>query len=102
MDKFQMRDYLIDLETQIDSMLKKWKKDKIENGKVVQLTYKFEIANIILDVFWTDGHERVKLECRCANRLTEDDWEGLTDKTFDNVLDRVGNFAMVFMNRHRE
>ena len=103
MNKIAMREYLADLEARIDEKLKKWKKDKIENGEVVHLTYQFESSHIMIDVFWHDEDEFIEVECKLAKSTHKDyEFDGLTPETIERVIDRIGNFSMVAMNKFRK
>lgn len=98
MDKVNMREWVASLEGIIDNKLRKWKKEsKIENGEAVQVRWQYEQTHIIIDIFWEDDKEAVHLHYiapRASHRFT---WHGLSDKTFNRVMDRVGNLAQVTM-----
>ena len=104
MEKIAMREYLADLEARIDEKLKKWKKERIENGdKIVHLTWQFESSHIMIDVFWDDEDEFIEVECKLARAPHRDyEFQGLTAETIERVIDRVGNFAMIAMNKFRK
>jgi len=102
MDKLSMRVYLSDLETRIDTMLKKWKKEsRIENGEAVQVEWQFEQAHVIIDVFWEDLGERIILHCFSPRFSMKQDWAGLNAQTAVKVMDRVGNFVQIAMGKQR-
>lgn len=99
MKKIAMREYLVDLETRIDEMLKKWKKvSRVENGEVVQIVWQFEQSFIAIDIYWLDGDEAIEIECKRPRMKTEHKWRGLTLSTLTRVMDRVGNFAQIVHN----
>lgn len=101
MNKQDMREWVAELESRIDKSLKKWKKlSRIENGRVVQLQWQFELAHIIMDVYWHDNDEHIELECKCARLNWNHEFEGLTDKTMDRVMDRIGNFAQIIFGKY--
>lgn len=103
MEKLEMREFLADLETRIDRALRKWKKNsRVENNEVAQIEWQFEQAHIILDVFWRDGNERINIECRNPLTIWKHQWEGLTGKTADNAMDRLGNFAQIVQIQSRD
>lgn len=100
MTKLEMREYLADLETRIDAILKKWKKiARIENGEVVQMEWQFEQVRIMLDVFWLDTDEAIELDCRSPRIRWDHRWKGLTQETATRVMDRIGNFAQIVLGR---
>ncbi len=99
MDKLNMRDWIISLEAVIDNKLKLWKKEsRIENGEVVQVEWQFEQTHIILDIFWHDGEESVNLQYLGPRAKHHFTWHGLNDKTFNKIMDRVGNLAQITMH----
>ncbi len=100
MTKLEMREYLAELETLLDRMLKKWKKEsRIENGKAVQVAWQFEQSHIIMDVFWRDNEEKINLFCLNPHRpIREGRWAGLTKETGKKVIDMVGNFAQIVLS----
>ena len=96
MDKMQMREWLATVEGAIDKKLKKWSKgSKIENGEAVQFNWQFEQTHFIIDVFWEDGQETVKLHYLGPRVHQQFTWHGLNAVTFDKIMDRVGNLAML-------
>lgn len=99
MDKIGMREWVALLEEVTDKKLKKWKKEtKIENGEAVQVEWQFEQTHIILDIFWEDAKEAVHVHYiapRASHRFT---WHGLSDETFNKVMDRIGNLAQMTMH----
>lgn len=98
MDKISMRDWVASLEEVIDNKLKKWRKEnKIENGESVQLRWQFEQTHIHLDIFWEDKKESVNFKYMSPRIDHSYQWDGLTDKTFNRIMDRVGNLAQVTM-----
>ncbi len=98
MEKQVMREWIASLEAAIDKKLKTWKKDKIENGEAIQLRWQFEQTHIILDVFWEDKKENVHFVLHSPRVNHRFDWDGLSDKTYNKILDRVGNLAMAVMH----
>ncbi len=99
MDKAGMREWVISLEEMMTNKLKTWDKHrKWENGEAVHLLWQWEQTLIKLDVFWEDKKETVKLYFLNPRQTHEFMWHGLTDKTFNNVQDRVGNLAMSVMH----
>ncbi len=104
MTKLEMREYFVELEDALERSLKKWKKEsKIENGKVTQIEWQFELSHIIIDVFWHDGEEKVVVYCLNPHVLLRNrTFRGLSKATTRNVLDAVGNFAQIVMTNHRE
>jgi len=97
MEKLEMREWMSALEEVIDNKLKKWEKGRIENGECVQVRWQFEQCHIILDVFWEDSHEHVQFQFHGPRSKHHFVWDGLTDRTFNKVVDRVGNLAMLAM-----
>jgi hypothetical protein len=99
MQKSEMRAWLIALEGMLDNKLKKWDKQrKWENGEAVHLMWQWEQTIIKMDVFWEDKKEVVRLKY-ISPRVDHDFmWDGLTDKTFNKIQDRVGNLAMATMH----
>lgn len=99
MDKIAMREWVAALEEVIDNKLRKWKKEnKIENGEAVQLRWQFEQTHINIDIFWEDRKETVKLQYLSPRADHQFIWHELNDKTFNKVMDRVGNLAQVTMH----
>lgn len=96
MQKADMREWIISLEVMLDNKLKKWDKQrKWENGEVVHLLYQWENVLIKLDIFWEDKKEKVRLKY-IGPRVAQDFmWDGLDDKTFNKIQDRVGNLSMI-------
>ncbi len=98
MEKFAMREWVCALEGVLDNKLRKWlKSSRIENGEVVQLKYQFEQTHIILDIFWHDEEETASLVYSGPRAKHQFVWHGLTDRTFNKVMDRVGNLAQLTM-----
>lgn len=98
MDKHLMREWMASLENVIDNKLKKWKKEsRIENGEAVQVEWQYEQTHIIIDVFWEDRQEAVHLHYIAPRANHSFTWHGLTNLTFDKVMDRVGNLAQITM-----
>lgn len=99
MDKITMREWISSLEEAIDRKLKKWiKESRIENGEVVQVEWQFEQTHIILDIFWHDKEETIHMQYLAPRAKHQFTWHGLTEKSFDKVMDRVGNLAQVTMH----
>lgn len=93
-----MRDWVASLEGIIDNKLRNWKKEsRIENGECVQVEWQFEQTHVILDIFWEDDKETVHLQYFGPREKHSYTWHGLTDKTFNRVMDRVGNLAQITM-----
>src|SRR5882757_5321535 len=98
MDKIDMREWVSSLEVMIDNKLNKWKKEsRIENGEAVQVEWQFNLTHIILDIFWEDGKEAAHLQFHSPRSSFRYEWAGLNNKTFNKVMDRVGNLAQVAM-----
>jgi len=98
MDKIDMRDWIASLEEIIDNKLKKWRKSpKVENGEAVQFAWQWEQTRISMNVFWEDHKETVNLSYTSPRADHFFRWHGLTDGTFNNIMDRVGNLAQVTM-----
>lgn len=99
MNKIDMREWVASLESVVDNKLRAWKKEsRIENGEVVQVEWQFEQTHIIADIFWHDHEETVSLQYFCPRARYGFTWHGLNDKTFNKVMDRVGNLAQVTMH----
>lgn len=93
-----MREWVASLESVIDNKLRKWlKESRIENGEAVQAEWQFNLTHIILDIFWEEGKESVHMLFHSPRSTFQYRWSGLTDKTFDKIMDRVGNLAQVAM-----
>ena len=94
-----MREWVANVEKLVDDKLQKWKKDsRIENGEAVHLRWQFEQSHIIIDIFWKNHKEHVHFQFigpRVSNRW---EWDGLTEKTFNRIIDRVGNIAQIVMH----
>lgn len=98
MDKIGMRDWVASLEEVIDNKLKKWKKfPRMENGESVQLRWQWEQTHIHLDIFWEDQKESTHLHYLSPRADHSYQWSGLNDKTFNRIMDRVGNLAQMAM-----
>lgn len=99
MNKIEMRDWVSALEQVVENKLKGWKKEsRIENGECVQIEWQFEQTHIIIDIFWHDHEELVKLHIfgpRVNHGFT---WHGLTNRTFNKVQDRIGNMIGFILN----
>lgn len=94
-----MREWVISLEEMLTNKLKKWDKHrKWENGEAVHLLWQWEQTLIKLDIFWEDGKETIRLKFISPRGDHDFMWHGLSDKTFNNVQDRVGNLAMAIMH----
>jgi hypothetical protein len=98
MDKQSMREWIASLEAVIDNKLRKWlKESRMENGEAVQVEWQFSLTHIILDIFWEDGKEAVHLAFHSPRASYRFEWSGLTDKTFNKIMDRIGNLAQIAM-----
>lgn len=98
MNKIEMRDWVSSLEEIIDNKLKKWKKEsKIENGRVVQVEWQFELTHIIIDIFWFDNEELIRLKYFSPTYDHHYTWHGLSNQTFNKIQDRIGNLAQMTM-----
>lgn len=94
-----MREWVASLEEILDNKLRKWRKiSHIENGEDVQLTWQWEQSHVHIDVFWQDEKESVHIRLTTPRSSHEYHWHGLNDKTFNKVMDRVGNLVQVIMN----
>jgi len=99
MDKVGMRDWIASLEQIIDNKLRLWRKgNKIENGEAVQLHWQFEQTHFTLNIFWKDQQEAVNLQYFSPRVDHSYKWHGLDDRTFNKVMDRIGNLAQVTMH----
>lgn len=93
-----MREWVASLEGIVDNKLRKWRKENpIENGEAVHLRWQFEQTHIQIDIFWEDRKETVMLKLIGPRSSHDFMWHGLDDKTFNKVMDRVGNLAQVVM-----
>ncbi len=93
-----MRDWIASLEEACDAKLKKWKKEgKIENGEAIQMRWQFEQSHIILDIFWEDRKETIHFQYISPRASHRFEWHGLNERSFNKVMDRVGNLAQVTM-----
>lgn len=98
MNKIEMREWVASLEQVVDNKLRKWRKDsKIENGEAVQLRWQWEQTHVHLDVFWEDKKESVHMLYLSPRVSHSYHWHELNDRTFNKVMDRVGNLAQVTM-----
>ena len=99
MDKINMREWIASLESVIDNKLQqKWKKEsRIENGEVVQIEWQFEQTHILMDIFWHDKEEMVHMQYFGPRARHSFTWHGLSDHTFNKIMDRVGNLAQLTM-----
>ena len=103
MEKIEMREWVASLEGVVDNKLCKWKKhDKLENGEAVKLEWQFELTHMFLYIFWQDNKEMVKFRYVSPRIEHAHDWPGLDDRTFNNVMDRAGNYAQMAMYRTRD
>lgn len=95
-----MRDWVSSLEAAIDKKLAhKWKKeDKHENGESVHMCWQFEQTHFRLTVFWEDTKELVRLTCEGPRDEHKFTIHGLNNKTWNRVIDRVGNLAQVIQH----
>lgn len=99
MKKYDIREWIALLEAAVDKKLEKWKKEqKIENGEAVQLRWQFEQSHIMIDVFGDDNKEAIHFQYSSPRVSHRFEWDGLTDKTFNRVMDRVGNLAQITMH----
>lgn len=103
MEKIKMRDWVASLEGIIDNKLNKWlKHPRIENGESVLLFWQFELTLMVLYVSWQDEKELVKFRYLSPRIGHEHEWPGLDERTFNNVQDRMGNYAQMAMYRTRD
>lgn len=94
-----MREWVAALEEVIDNKLKLWAKgNKIENGEAVELYYRFEQNTMGVFVFWHDNEEMVTLKCMGPRVTHSYHWNNLNNRTFNKVMDRVGNLAQMIMH----
>lgn len=99
MDKIGMREWVSDFESVVDTKLKKWRKiPKVENGEAVQLAWQWEQTRIVINIFWEDNKELIRMEYTTPRLHHNYNWHGLNDKSFDKAMDRVGNLAQVTMH----
>lgn len=99
MDKIGMREWVASLEEVIDHKLQKWRKiPKVENGESVQLAWQWDQTRVTLNIFWEDQKETVNLQYTSPRVGHTYHWHGLADKTFNRVMDRVGNLAQITMH----
>ena len=99
MQRIDMKEWLVDLETMVDTKLKKWDKHRRwENGESVHFLWQWEQTLIKMDVFWEDGKETVRLKFMSPRGDHDFMWHGLDAKTFNNIQDRVGNLSMTTMH----
>ncbi len=99
MDKYGMREWIASLEEVIDNKLKKWRKQpRIENGEAAQLHWQFEQTHFIIDVFWEDEKENVHFQFHSPRSSHRFEWHGLSNKTFNKIVDRIGNLAQIAMH----
>lgn len=93
-----MREWVTTLEHMVDQKLSLWKKgSNIEDGGVVQLNWQFEQNHMMIDVFWRDKEETVRLQCISPRAKHIFVWNHLGESTFNRVADRVGNLSMAIM-----
>lgn len=94
-----MREWLCSLEQIIDNKLKKWRKiPKVENGESVQFAWQWDQTRIGMNIFWEDHKELVSLSYTSPRIDHDYRWHGLSDQTFNRIMDRVGNLAQVTMH----
>lgn len=99
MDKTGMRDWIMSLEGMVDQKLIRWDKQrKWENGEVTHLMWQWEATLIKLDIFWEDKKEAIRLKYISPREDHDFMYDGLNDKTFNKVQDRVGNLSMSAMH----
>ncbi len=99
MNKIDMREWVASLEGILDNKLKKWRKHyRIEDGEAIQLEWQFEQTRMQLDIFWEDKQETILLSYTSPRIDHSYRWHGLTDKTFNKVMDRIGKLAQVTMS----
>jgi hypothetical protein len=102
-DKRGMQEWVISLEGVIDNKLHKWlKHPKIENGEAIMLSWQFELTHMFLYVFWHDNKESVIFKYVGPRIDHVHNWPLLDDRTFNNVMDRTGNYAQMAMHRTRD
>lgn len=98
MQKIEMREWVAQLEAIIDAKLIKWRKvPKVENGESLQLAWQWEQTRLSMFIFWEDQKELVTFFFSSPRIDHSFRWHGLNDKTFDKIMDRVGNLAQVTM-----
>ena len=94
-----MREWVTSLEGMLDNKLKNWDKHrKWENGEAIHLMWQWEQTIIKLDVFWEDAKEVIRLKLISPRSFYDFMWDGLNDRTFNKIQDRVGNLAMAIMH----
>jgi hypothetical protein len=94
-----MREWIASLEEASDIKLKKWKKEpKFENGEAVHLHWQWEQTRININVFWEDRKETVKLTYTSPRVNHDFLWHGLNNKTFNKIMDRIGNLSQITMH----
>ncbi len=99
MNKIDTKEWILSLEEMINNKLKKWDKhQKWENGEMVHLMWQWEQTIIKVDIFWEDKKEIVRLKFIGPREDHDFMYDGLTDKTFNNLQDRIGNLAMRIMH----
>src|SRR5262245_46323668 len=99
MEKSTMREWILSPEEMIDAKLRKWdKQKKWENGEAVHLLWQWEQTLIKLDIFWQDKKEAVRLKFLSPREDHDFMWDGLSEKTFNKIADRIGNLAMRIMH----
>ncbi len=93
-----MKEWVATLEEAVDLKLKKWKKEnKIENGEAIQMRWQFEQSHIVVDIFWEDHKETIHFQYISPRASHRFEWHGLNEKSFNKVMDRVGNLAQITM-----
>ena len=99
MDKIDMREWVCSLEEIVNNKLKKWRKTpKVENGESVQLAWQWEQTRMTINIFWENDKETVNLEFSSPRIDHSYQWHGLSDKTLNKVMDRIGNLAQTTMH----
>ena len=103
MTKVEMREWVATLEEMIDNKLQKWKKNNVvQDGHDVNLQWQFEQTLMMINILWTDRTEAVVLHCIGPSVCHRYFFDGLTDRTFNKVCDRVGNLSQIIMYPPRD
>lgn len=98
MQKINMREWVALLEEMIDNKLKKWRKiPKVENGEAIQLAWQWEQTRMGMNIFWEDHQEQVVFFYMSPRADHFYRWSSLDTKTFNKVMDRIGNLAQMTM-----
>ncbi len=99
MDKLGTREWVNSLEVMLNRKLQKWDQHrKWENGEAIHLMWQWEQTIIKVDVFWEDKKELVRIKFISPRADYDFMWDGLNNKTFNKIQDRVGNLAMSIMH----